>query len=390
MPHPDHPHGGGDRGYVGIDAHERDCHATVMNDQGEVASTARFPTNLGALTAWATRLPKGAKLALEASTVAKRIDWHLQGLGLEVRMAHPLEVRRRAGTKKKTDAIDSYELADLLRMNRLPEAHVPSPELNERRQLLRFRVDLGKKANTVKCQVHALLVHNGVTSSLPDIFGASGREQMARATARLSLTQRSLIEGLLAQLEVLGHQMEEVEGQLAELGSKDPAVQKLMTLPGVDFYSAQVILEEIGDITRFPSEKHLSSYAGLVPRVMQSGSVLRMGRIHQQGPRVLRWILTTCAHAAVKSPGKFQRLFRKWEKRLGRGKAIVAVAHKMIEVIFALLARNEPYSEERAEKTHAKVVRMKGKARALPVRDVVRRWEKLPNPSRTIVSGAGS
>ena len=100
--------------YVGIDAQKRDCHATLMNDQGEVVSTARFPTNLGAVTAWARRLPQGAKLALEASTVAKRIYWHRQGLGLDVRMAHPVEVRRRAGTKRKTDAIDSYELADPL------------------------------------------------------------------------------------------------------------------------------------------------------------------------------------------------------------------------------------------------------------------------------------
>lgn len=373
--------------YVGIDAHKRDCHATVMNDQGEVVSTARFPSNLGALTAWADRLPKGAVVALEASTVAKRIYWHLQSLGLDVKMAHPLEVRRRAGTKKKTDAIDSYELADLLRMKRLPEAYVPPPELNERRQLLRFRVDLGRKVNTVKCQIHALLVHNGITSELTDVFGVTGREQMAQTTSKLSLTQRYLIEGLLAQVDVLGRQMEEVEGQLAELGMKDPAVQRLMTLPGVDFYSAQVILEEIGDITRSPSEKHLSSYAGLVPRVMQSGTTLRMGRIHKQGPKILRWILTTCAHAAVKSPGKFQRLFRKWEKRLGKGKAIVAVAHKMIEVIFALLARNEPYSEERADKTHAKLVRMKGRARSLPVRDLVSRWERLTVPTKAVLSG---
>ncbi|EQD50057.1 transposase IS116/IS110/IS902 family protein, partial [mine drainage metagenome] len=202
-----------------------------MNDQGEVVSTARFPTNLGALAAWARQLPKGSVLALEASTVAKRIYWHLQGMGLDVRMAHPLEVRRRAGTKKKTDAIDSYELADLLRMNRLPEAYVPPPELNERRQILRFRVDLGKKVNTVKCQIHALLVHNGITSELTDVFGVAGREQMAKATSKLSVTQRYLIEGLLAQLDVLGRQIEEVDGQLAELGTKDPAVHKLMTLP---------------------------------------------------------------------------------------------------------------------------------------------------------------
>ena len=204
-------------------------------------------------------------LALEASTVAKRLYWHLKSLGLDVGMANPLEVRRRAGNKKKTDAIDSFELADLLRMNRLPEACVPSPELNERRQLLRYRIDLGKKGRLVKNQIHALLVHNGINFELSDAFGVTGRERMTRM--KLPASQRYLVDGLLSQLDLVGRQIDEVEGQLAEYGSQDPAVQKLMTLPGVDFYSAQVILEEIGDITRFPSEKQLSSYAGLVPRV---------------------------------------------------------------------------------------------------------------------------
>jgi transposase len=385
MLHPDHHRHGGDRVYVGIDAHKRDCHATVLNERGETLSTSRFPSTLGALTHWAKGLPPGSVLALEASTVAKRIYWHLKGLGRDVRMAHPLEVRRRAGTKKKTDAIDSFVLADLLRMNRLPEAYVPSPKLNERRQLLRYRIDLGKKARLVKNQLHALFVHNGVHFEMTDAFGVSGRERMTRM--RLPVSQRYLVDGLLAQLDLVGHQIEDVEGQLAELGSKDPAVQKLMTLPGVDFYSAQVILEEIGDITRFPSEKKLSSYAGLVPRVAQSGTTLRMGPIHKEGPKALRWILTTCAHAAVKSPGKFQRLFRRWEKRLGKGKAIVAVAHRMIEVIFALLSRGESYSEEQAEKTHAKLVRMKDRARALPVRDPTSRWVALGPVAQELLRG---
>ncbi len=69
------------------------------------------------------------------------------------------------------------------------------------------------------------------------------------------------------------------------------------------------------------------------------------------------------------------------------GKAIVGVAHKMREVMFVLLARNEPYSEERAEKTKAKVVRMKGRALALPVRDVLGQWEQLPLPASAMFNG---
>lgn len=74
--------------------------------------------------------------------------------------------------------------------------------------------------------------------------------------------------------------------------------------------------------------------------MMQSENSLRASRIHELEPRALRWILTTCAPVAVKAPGKFERSFRRWEKCLGKGKVIVAVAHRMIEVIFGLLARN--------------------------------------------------
>ena len=165
---------------------------------------------------------------------------------------------------------------------------------------------------------------------------------MHLAIERLPAAQRYLLAGHLAQFDLFVRQIEEVERQLAQFGVDDPAVQKLLTLPGVDFYSAQVILEEIGDITRFPTRKHLSGYAGLVPRVMQSGNILHKGRIHKQGPRALRWFLTTCAHVAMKAAGKFQRLFHRWEKRLGNGKAIVAAGDRRIKVIFALLAHMSP------------------------------------------------
>ena len=129
-------------------------------------------------------------LALEASIVAQRLYWHLKGRGPYVRRAHPLEVRRMAVSKKKSDAIDSFELADLLWMNRLPEAHIPPPELNERRQLRRYRIDLRKMMRRIKWQILALLDQFGVTTELTDFFGISGRLEMRRVTARLPTSQR--------------------------------------------------------------------------------------------------------------------------------------------------------------------------------------------------------
>ena len=121
-----------------------------------------------------------------------------------MRMARPLGVRRIAGSKRKTDTIASFELAGQLRMKRLPEAYVPPPELNERRQPLRYLVDLGKKMRTIKCQILALLDHNGVTTEHSDCFGGRGRIEMHRAIVRLPNGQRYLPVGLLAQLDLLG------------------------------------------------------------------------------------------------------------------------------------------------------------------------------------------
>lgn len=113
----------------------------------------------------------------------------------------------------------------------------------------------------------------------------------------------------------------------------------------------------------------------LVPRVMPNRNNLCLGRIHKQGPRALRWNHTTCPHAAVKARGKLQRLLRRSEKWLGKGKAIVAVAHRRIKVILVLLARNETHAEDRAEKTRAKIVPMPSRAR--PPRDPEARWVAL-------------
>jgi len=92
----------------------------------------------------------------------------------------------------------------------------------------------------------------------------------------------------------------------------------------------------------------------------------------------------------VKSPGKFQRLFRRWEMRLGKGKAIVAVAHKMIVGIFTLLSRGESYSEERAESTRRKLSRMRGLARPLPTPDLSQRVGSLPSAATAILRGVRS
>ena len=349
-------------------------------------SEKQFSTNVKVLEAWVRTHPKDYIYAMEAGTPTKQLYWALKEMGREVHMAHPTEVRRMMGTKKKTDRADSAFLADLLRMRRLPKAYVPSPEANEERQLLRYRMDLGKKAIIVKNQIHALLSSAGIpTCEYTDIFGNRGLEMLRRL--KLQGHQKYILDGHLRQFELLTNQIDEVMGALAKLAEKNPAARILMQMKGIDFYSALVILNEVGDVTRFPTAKHLTSYAGLVPKVYQSGDTARTGHIHKQGPKALRWIMVQCARACVRGPGKFQTFYRRKKKQIGHGKAIVAVARKMLAIIFTLLTRDCEYKEQDDKNIHKKMKNMKRKVKALPDIEVDRTFAGLSENARQILKG---
>jgi transposase len=340
-----------------------------MSPSGDIVGEKRFRTNTRVLEAWVRTLPDDAEFAIESGTPTKRLYWTLKAMGRNVRMAHPAEVRRMMGTKKKTDRTDSAFLADLMRMGRLPVSYVPDPEEDEKRQLLRHRMDLGKRRSAVKNQIHAILTSASITTSqFSDLFGRGGLAMLQ--DLELDRHQRFILDNHLRHLELYTAQIKDVERLLAKIASEKPAVRTLMQIKGVDFYSALVILSEIGDVTRFPTAKHLTSYAGLVPRVYQSGNVARMGHIHKEGPKALRTMLVSCANASVRGPGKFQRMYKRLKKRVGHGKAIVAVARKMLVVIFVLLTRGSEYEEREDDLVRKKVRRMEIMARKLPTTDL--------------------
>ena len=349
-------------------------------------SERKFSTNAKVLETWVRTLPKDSVFAMESGTPTKPLYWALKDMGFEVHMAHPTEVRRMMGTKKKTDREDSAFLAELLRMDHLPKSYVPDPHEDEERQLLRYRMDLGKKIIVVKNQVHSLLSSAGVPpSEFTDVFGNRGLEMLRGI--KLHGHQNYILDCHLKQFELLTDQIEDVMGALAKLAQKNPTARTLMQMKGIDFYSALVILNEIGDVTRFPTAKHLTSYAGLVPRIYQSGDVSRTGHIHKQGPKALRTMMVRCATASVRGPGKFQRFYNRKRKQIGHGKAIVAVARKMLAIIFTLLTRGCEY-EERDDRNVSKKMRiMEKKAKALPDIEMDRTFAGLSENARQVLRG---
>jgi transposase len=329
-----------------------------------VAKRERFPTRLGALRGFAKRLEPEDRVAVEASSTGRLVCKLLRDSGVDVHVAHPAGVALIARAKVKTDERDAEVLAQLLRTGYLPEAWAPPSDIQEIRDVVRFRVGLTWKIVSAKNQVHALLTWNGVEIDDSDVFGKSGLESLS--SLDLPAHHRALLDMRLREILLFSQQIGEVEHTMASMGQGREDVRRLMTVPGVSFYSALVIVGEVGDFHRFPSKKELASWAGLVPSVHQSGDVSRTGRITKRGSPLLRWILVVCAHAAVKMPGPLKDTYMRLKPKKGETKAIVAVAHKMLRIMYGMMIQGKDYDHAIDGNVSRKMAVMKRKARMIP------------------------
>lgn len=322
---------------------------------------------------------EGTHVVLEVGTYGKPVARAFTRAGFKVVLAEAREVRRRAGSDQKSDANDAFELAHQYRLGVIKQAYLPSEAEEELRCLVRHRIDLAHKGTLVKNQIHAQLGRAGALPPLKDesLFTRHGLRYLAHVP--VPSMERNVLDFHLRELELVGKEIQDVDGQLADVAKDDTRAQRLMTIRGVDYYAALVIVTEIGDVTRFPTAKKLASYAGLVPREHQSGQTHYRGHITKAGPANLRWILTACTHNIIKSEGKFKRIYRRVSRRSGKNRAKIAVAHKLLTVVWAMWTRGEDFEDKEDDLTYRKLAKMRRVARPLVGRDpalVVKRIEE--------------
>ncbi len=349
--------------YVGIDVDTDNCHVILLDGNGEEIDSYRIDNTSKEITRLMQKIPNDAEIVLESSTLGKPIYWQLKKAGRNVHMAAPSKIALISQSKKKTDDHDSRLLADLLRLGYLPESYVPSEEIEELRKMVRYRKSLGEKCAVVKNQVHALLARNGIKNEFSDLFGRTGMRSFMEL--RLPVMEKIILEGCVREIGFLSEEINMMDIRLAEVAGNYKEIHLLMSIPGVDYYSAMVIFTEVGDVHRFPAAKKLVGYAGLAPRVYQSGKTTHYGHISKDGPSILRWVLTIAAQGAIKKPGKLQRFYKRLSKRKGGSKAIVATARKLLIIMYHMLMNHQEYEERDDDLTCRKIRRMNMKAKRM-------------------------
>jgi transposase len=251
------------REVVGMDLHRRRSVLVRMTLDGRKLETARItnsPAELRRAIAGAGTHPK---VVLEATYGWYRAADTLAAAGAEVQLAHPLGVKGFACRRVKNDVRDAADLADLLRMGRLPEAWIAPDQVRELRELTRYRDGLVRIRTSCKDQVHAILAKLGIPVTCTDIFGVWGSTWLDG----LGLPQP--YAGKMASLRkicaVLAGEIALLEAVIAGLLKGHPGYQAVRGLSGIGPVPGAVIVAGIGDITRFPRPAELCSWAGLTP-----------------------------------------------------------------------------------------------------------------------------
>jgi len=321
--------------FVGLDIHKKFTHAVVIDEQGNKILEERFDSSIQGLHKFLRKINKEASIVMEACYMWQHIYDYLEDGGYKVKLAHPLKTRAIAEARIKTDSIDAEILAQLLRANLLPESYVPPRYVRTEREITRHRASLVRMRTRVKNKIHAILSKHGIRHGFSDLFGRSGIEFLRNLD--LPMESRFQLNHYLTILRLLDYKIKETSYQIERLVKDNPSARLLTTIPGISYYSALLIISEIGDIRRFQSSKKLCSYAGLIPSTYQSGNTLRHGKITKQGSKWLRWILIQSTNVAIRFNERLSKFYTRIARKKGHNIAIVATARKLLSYIYVML-----------------------------------------------------
>lgn len=373
----------------GIDGHPTQLTVCLrrVSEDGHVTTELRdWGTTYGELIACRTWLEaQGCPVVvLESTGVYWQPIYHVLVETREVLLANAHAVRQRPG--RKTDKADARWLAELLAHGLIDPSFIPPPTVRVLRDLTRTRVALVEARTQAKNRVVKILEDTNIKVAhvISDVFGTSGRRMLRALIAgerdpqklaayalgklRRKLPQLALaltgqftahhgriIQGALDLIDLLDRQIADLEAQITEASAPFTVqLEQLMSIPGVQETTAHGLLAEIGtEMQRFGSASRLGSWAGMCPGNNESAGKRRHGRT-RKGNRYLRRVLVQGAWAARKTPTFLGRTFRRLEVRLGKKKAAVAVAHKILVISYHLLLEGTLYDEERYDRLSPK------------------------------------
>ena len=279
-------------------------------------------------------LPKGTLVGIEATGCTQWFERLMAECGHELWVGDPAEIRARRVRQQKTDERDARHLLELLLTNRFPRVWVPSPAERDARQLLQHRHKPVQLRTSVKNQLHALAMGQGLCRKR-QLWSQSGRQQLEALQLGPWASERR--KELLALLDQLNPQIAALDQAVEAEGARRPEVVRLRGEKGVGALVGLAFVLTLGPVKRFQRSRQVVSYLGLNPREESSNDRQRFGHISKQGHLMMRWLLVEAGQTAARLDPELRRVYRRLRYRRGANVAKVAIARRLAVRMYWIL-----------------------------------------------------
>jgi transposase len=319
--------------YTGIDEHKDNCFLTTVNAAGAVVKSARRQNEPALILEYFQGLPGPHRAVVESTANWYWLSDLLDAHGIELMLAHAKYLKAIAYAKVKTDKVDSGTLAQLLRMDFIPQAYRIRPELRDLRDMLRARLRLIQRRTSLKNSMHRI----GEKFNRP----IDPRENIPPED--LPEPYKLQLRWHAEQIQLLNRQLKELEQTLRpELIANDD-IQRLLWVPAVGLLTALSVYLEVDRIERFPTEKHFFSYCRLVPGAKNSNRTSRHRSGSKDGNKYLKIAFTDAAVHATRYYPEIRAFYQKVLHRSNKAIAHTVVAKELARIVYHILKEKEVF-----------------------------------------------
>jgi len=322
--------------YIGLDIHKKTISYCVKKVDGTMVQQGKLAADRKTLLKWMEGLPGPWLGAMEATLFTGWVYDFLKLYAVDLKVAHPAMLKAITAAKKKNDRADAEKIADLLRVNLLPECYMLSEELRELRRILRYRNMIVRTAVKMKNKMSGLLMEVGATYSKEKLHRRKYFNNLLERVEDVPESVKSMLKLSRSSLEMFEAVQKKLVYTLREDKLIRERVQRLMSIRGIGEVMALTWVLEIGDSSRFHGARKAISYCGLCSAQRESAGKEQRGPISKKRNKHLQSMLIEAAKLAPRWNPQLAAIHEKELSRGNRNRATLAVARKLVEYMLAV------------------------------------------------------
>ena len=306
---------------IGIDISERKCVVCVMDGKGRILEETAYDNTLADAKEFAGRMKReyGRRGQCRAACEATGNMWlkTFEEYGMPIKLANTYKMRIISDTDVKTDPIDAQKIANILCVDMIPQCYVASPALRDTRELLRYRISMVQARTALINYTRGLLGKYDVKIHISTMYSKKSIGLLSQVKLERS-NDNMILNNCIRRIAHVTEDISEIEKEIDKQTATNDDARLLMSMTGIEAFSAMLIASEIGDISRFKTPEQLVSWAGMCPTVYQSGDTIRHGHMKKASNRRVNWVVIQAANVAAIHDDRLREFYERCKKKTRR------------------------------------------------------------------------